>query len=213
MGRKRPQREPEQKTDRKLKTSLFHIIRKLFQNQPDASLNYKQVCELLHIKEGESRKLVVTVLSELQSEGFLRQNGHATYSYKNETETLEGELQLTQRGAGFVLTAKGDNDIFIPPHLIGQAIHGDVVRVSITKKTEGKSEGRVLEVVSRERTQFVGVIQMHDQFAYLLPDNSRTGVQIQIPLEKLNGAKHKDKALVKINVWPKSSEYPFGEVI
>ena len=213
MGKKRPQGQPELKKDRKLKTTLFHLIRKLFQNHPEASLNYKEICDLLHIKDGESRKLVVTVLSELQSEGFLRQNGHATYVYKGEAETVEGELQLTQRGSGFVITPKGDNDIFIPPHLIGQAIHGDNVKVAITKKTEGRTEGRILEVVSRERTQFVGTIQMHDQFAYMIPDNSRTGVQIQIPIEKLNGAKHKDKALVKINVWPKSSEYPFGEVV
>lgn len=213
MGKRRPQRQPEQQKDRKLKTSLFHIIRKLFQNHPEASLNYKQVCDLLHIKDGESRKLVVSILSELQSEGFLRQNGHATYLYKGEAETIEGELQLTQRGSGYVLTPKEDNDIFIPPHLIGQAIHGDVVKVAITKQSGSKSEGRILEVVSRERTQFVGAIEMHDQFAYLIPDNSRTGVQIQIPAEKLNGAKHKDKALVKISVWPKSADYPFGEVI
>uniref|UniRef100_UPI004049E4BB RNB domain-containing ribonuclease n=1 Tax=Fluviicola sp. TaxID=1917219 RepID=UPI004049E4BB len=46
-----------------------------------------------------------------------------------------------------------------------------------------------------------------------MPDNTKTGIQIQLPKEKLNGAKHNDKALVKITVWPKSAEYPFGDVI
>jgi ribonuclease R len=54
---------------------------------------------------------------------------------------------------------------------------------------------------------------MHDKFAYLMPDNVRTGVQIYIPEEKLNGAKNREKALVKITVWPKSADYPFGEVV
>lgn len=213
MGKKQPKRTGEKK-DRKLKQGLFHIIRRLFQQHNDALLNYKQVCSLLHIKDPESRKLVVSILSDLCNEGFLRQEGHATYRYSNEQETVEGELELTQRGSGFVVTGnKSDADIFIPPHLIGQAIHGDMVKVVITKKGGSRHEGRIVEIVSRERSQFVGTIEMRDKFAYLIPDNSRTGVQIHIPLEKLNGAKNKDKALAKINVWPKSADYPFGEVI
>lgn len=212
MGKKRPIKQQEKST-KKLKSGLYHSIRRLFQFQPDAILNYKQVCTLMHVHESEARKLVVQLLNELTNEGFLHQNGHATYQYKNTTETIRGELELTQRGSGFVITGKKDPDIFIPPHLIGQAINGDVVEVAITKKGTTRHEGRIVSVVSRERTQFVGTIQMHDKFAYLMPDNNKTGVQIHIPNEKLNGAKNKDKALVKITVWPKSADYPFGEVI
>ncbi|HLP55247.1 MAG TPA: ribonuclease R [Fluviicola sp.] len=212
MGYKRPKRQKDTK-DKKLKQSLFHIIRKLFQQQPDAVLNYKQVCMLLHIKDGESRKLVVNILSELNKEGFLKQDGHATYRYSNTQEIIEGELELTQRGSGFVTIDKKSADVFIPPHAIGQAIHGDTVKVVITKRSGERPEGRIVEVVSRERTQFVGTIMMKDKFALLVPDNSRTGVEIIIAKENLNGAKNMDKALVKITAWPKSSEHPFGEVI
>lgn len=213
MASKRPYKKQNEPKDKKLKQSLFHTIRKLFEQHPDALLNYKQVCTLLHIREGEARKLVVTILTEMAKDGLLHQNGHATYSYKNEQETIEGDLELTMRGSGFVLTDKSIPDIFIPPHLLGHAIHGDRVKAVITKRGKDRYEGRILEVVSRERTQFVGTIQMHDSFAYLMPDNTRTGVQIQIPKENLNGARNKDKALVKITVWPKSAEHPFGEVV
>lgn len=199
--------------DKKLKTGLFHIIRKLFQNHPEATLNYKEVCSLLHVKDGETRKLVVTVLHDLASEGTLRQNGYQAYQLNNNAEVVEGELELTMRGSGFVVMGKSERDIFIAPHHIGQAIHGDIVKVAITKDSGQRREGRITEIVSRERTQFVGVIQIKDQQAFLLPDNSKTGLKISIPKEKLNGAKTGDKALVKINVWPKSAEIPFGEVI
>lgn len=212
MGHKRPNRDKKPK-DRKLKSSLFHIIRRLFEQHPDALLNYKQVCSLLHIKEGEARKLVVSILSDLNKEGFLKQQGHATYKYSNEQETVEGELELTLRGSGFVNVGKNEKDIYIPPQSIGQAIHGDVVKVVITRNGGERREGRIIEVVSRERSQFVGTIQVRDKFAVLLPDNSKTGVEVLIPKESLNGAKTGDKALVKITVWPKSSEHPFGEVI
>jgi ribonuclease R len=212
MAGKRPTKQKDHK-DKKLKQSLFHIIRKTFQQHPDAQLNYKQLCSLLHIKDAESRKLVVSILSDLNNEGFLRQTGHATYAYQENQDTVEGELQLTQRGAGFVVVNKETPDVFIPPHAIGHAIHGDIVKVAITKHGRDKNEGRIIEVVSRERSQFVGTIELHDKFAYLIPDNSRTGVKIYIAKENLNGARNGDKALVKITVWPKSADYPFGEVV
>lgn len=213
MGKKRPTKKIKDKSTKKLKTGLYHIIRKLFEQHQEALLNYKQVCSLLHIHDSESRKLVVALLRELETEGFLRKSGHETYAYSNTTETIEGELELTQRGSGFVTVGKNEPDIFIAPHNIGQAIHGDIVRVALTKKSGNRPEGKIMEVVSRERTQFVGTIHMYDKHAFLIPDNTKTGVKIYIPFEKLNKAKNKDKALVKITVWPKSAEFPFGEVI
>lgn len=213
MGKKRPTKKTKDKSTKKLKTGLYHIIRKLFEQHQEALLNYKQVCSLLHIHDSESRKLVVALLRELETEGFLRKSGHETYAYSNTTETIEGELELTQRGSGFVIVGKNEADIFIAPHNIGQAIHGDIVRVALTKKSGNRPEGKIMEVISRERTQFVGTIHMYDKHAFLIPDNTKTGVKIYIPFEKLNKAKNKDKALVKITVWPKSAEFPFGEVI
>lgn len=212
MGKKRPKNFKE-KSSKKLKSGLYHIIRKLFEQHPDAILNYKQVCTLLHVHESEARKLVVTLLRELNRENFLVQKGHETYALNTNSETIEGELELTQRGSGFVITGKKDQDIFIAQNNIGQAIHGDIVKVILTKNRGGRPEGRIVEVVNRERTQFVGTIHMHDKFAFLIPDNTKTGVKIYIPLEKLNNARHNDKALVRITVWPKSAEFPFGEVI
>ena len=71
----------------------------------------------------------------------------------------------------------------------------------------------MIELLHRERTQFVGTILMKENFAYLIPDNQKSGVQIQLPKEKLNGAKDQDKVIAKITVWPKSAEFPFGEVV
>lgn len=210
---KKPGHKGDFHKDKKLKTGLFHIVRKLFQNHPEATLNYKDVCTLLHVKDGETRKLIVTILIDLAKEGTLKQNGYQAYQLNTSFEEIEGELEITQRGSGFVVIGRKEQDIFIPPHYIGNAIHGDVVKVAITKDGPGRREGRILDVVSRERTQFVGVIHVQDKHAILLPDNSRTGVKVIIPKEKLNGAKQGDKALVKITVWPKSAEEPYGEVL
>lgn len=197
----------------KFKGTLLHSIRKLFEKNPTSNLSHKEICARLDIKEGELRKQLFSALKDLANDGFLSETGHGTFRRNNHTETVEGEIQLTARGAGFVLMDKDVADIYIAPNHTNHALNGDVVRVSITKKGEKRTEGQVIEILQRDRTQFVGTIQMHPKFAFFVPDNQKTGVDIYLPKEKLLGAKDNDKVLVKITAWPKSSENPFGEVL
>lgn len=201
----------KEKKASKFTKSLAHIIRKTFEKNPDTTLSHKEIYTQIGLKDNELRKQAFSILKDLTREGFLMEVAHSSFKMNHSTEFLEGEIQLTARGAGFLLVDTGD--IFIAPQYINQAMNGDLVKVVITKKGETRTEGRVVEILERERTQFVGTIDLHPKFAFFIPDNQRTGVDIYIPIEKLNGAKNKDRVLAKITVWPKSSENPYGEVV
>lgn len=195
----------------KFTKSLTHLIRRLFEKNPDAILSHKDVYTQLVLKDNELRKQAFSVLKDLAKEGYLMETAHSSFRMNTNTEFVEGEIQLTARGAGFLLVDSGD--IYIAPPYINQAMNGDLVKVVITKKGPTRTEGKVVEIVRRERTQFVGSIDLHPKFAFFIPDNQKTGIDIYIPIEKLNGAKNKDRVLAKINVWPKTSENPYGEVV
>lgn len=196
------------------KKSLTQIIRKVFSKHPESAFNHKQVCSMIDLREKTLRKLAFTVLEDLAKQGFLKRTGYGVYQLNSSSNFFEGELQMTARGAGFVIPDDSEKaDIFVPPHGINQALDGDIVKVQLTKKGKNRDEGVIVEVVERERTQFVGKIEVHDKFAFLIPDNSKVGTDIYIPKEKLNGAKNKDKALVRITTWPKSAGNPYGEVV
>jgi ribonuclease R len=197
----------------KMKNSLTHVVRKVFEKNPDSILSHKQVCALIDIRENALRKLVFDILQDLSSNGELERHSHGVYSIAAKGNSVEGYIELTARGAGFVVTDDEEDDVFIAPQNLGQALNGDRVKVRIFKRGKTRNEGEVIEVVDRERTQFVGTIEMHDKFAFLIPDNLKAGTDIYISKEKLNGAKQGDKALVKITVWPKSSNNPYGEVV
>lgn len=197
----------------KLKNSLVHVIRKVFEKNPDSVLSHKQVCVLIDIRENALRKLVFDILQELSEKGELRRIAHGVYSSGVQDNSAEGFIELTARGAGFVVTDDEEEDIYIAPNNIGQALGGDRVRVRIFKRGKTRNEGEVVAVLERERTQFVGTIEVHDKFAFLIPDNLKAGTDIYIPKEKLNGAKQGEKALVKITVWPTTSKNPYGEVV
>lgn len=204
----------KEKKPQKLKSSLSQVIRTIFSKHPETSLNHKQVCNLLDVRENALRKLVFDVLQEQVKLGYLRQAGYGIFQLNSSENFVEGTIQITLRGSGFVIPFDDTlSDIFIAPHNLHQALDGDRVKVQITKQGKNRNEGVIIEIVERERTQFVGTIEIHERFAFLLPDNSRVGTDIFIPLEKLRGAKHGEKALVKITAWPKSAESPYGEVL
>jgi ribonuclease R len=197
----------------KHKNSLRHIIRMVFDKNPESVLSHKQICALIDVKEAALRKLAFDVMQELKAEGFLQGHGHGVYSLSLDLTGVEGVLEVTNRGAGFVVTDDVEADIYIPPQAMGQGLAGDRVKVRIVKHGKNRLEGQITEVLERERTQFVGTIELHEKFAFLVPDNSKVGTDIYISKEKLNGAKNGDKALVRITVWPKSAGNPYGEVI
>lgn len=204
----------KQNKSNKLKNSLVHIIRKVFEKNPESVLNHKQVCALIDVRDVAVRKLVFDILQDLRSQGFLQSHGHGVYFLSPDDKgSVEGRIELTNRGAGFVITDDEEADIYIAPQNVGQALSGDRVRARITSRGKTRLEGVIIEVLERERTQFVGTIEMHEKFAFLVPDNLKAGTDIYISKEKLKGAKNGDKALVKITVWPKSAGNPYGEVV
>ena len=198
----------------KMRSSLTDLMRKLFEKNSDSSLTHKQVCTLLNLRENELRKLAFTVLQDLVASNYLKYVSHGVYQINSSSQNfVEGYIEITARGAGFLIVEGEDKDVFIPPHAVNRALHGDRVKVQITKGGKGRMEGQVIEVIDRERTQFVGTIEMHEKYAFLIPDNQRLGTDIYISKEKLNGAKNGEKVMVKITVWPKSADSPYGEVV
>jgi ribonuclease R len=127
----------------------------------------------------------------------------------------KGTLDITRSGMGYVIIGDGKNDVLVRPGDFNNALHGDTVRVKITKENvaTGKREGRITEVVSRKQTEFVGTIQLSTNFAFFVPDNDKPMPDIFIPLTSLNGAKNKDKVVARLTKWDKEDKKPVGEVV
>lgn len=128
---------------------------------------------------------------------------------------LKGKIDITRSGMGYVIVDNNAIDIMVRPSDMGNALHGDTVRVKITRENgrTGKKEGKVVEVVERRQTEFIGHIQLSDKFAFFVPDTDKPMPDIFIPLQYLNGAKNKDRVAAKLVKWDKDDKKPVGEVI
>jgi ribonuclease R len=128
--------------------------------------------------------------------------------------TLKGKIEITRSGMGYVIVDNNAIDIMVRPSDMGNALNGDIVRVKITRENgrTGKKEGKVVEVVERRQTEFIGHIQLSDKFAFFVPDTDKPMPDIFIPLQYLNGAKNKDRVSAKLVKWDKDDKKPVGEV-
>jgi len=130
-------------------------------------------------------------------------------------QQIKGRLEVTRSGMGYVVVENGTGDIMVKPGDFATALHGDIVRVKVIKENSrtGKKEGKILEVVTRKQTEFVGSIQLSTNFAFFVPDTDKPMPDLFIPLTDIKGAKHKDRVIARLVKWEKEDKKPVGEVV
>jgi len=126
-----------------------------------------------------------------------------------------GTLDITRSGIGYVIVENLERDILVRRNDFNMAMHGDKVRVRVTRQNlgSGRVEGVVTEVVERKQTEFIGHLEANKEFAFFISDSDKPMPDIYIPVSKLNGAKDGDRVVVKMTEWKSQSKNPNGEVV
>ena len=178
------------------------------------SFNYKQLSAKLGIKDHHERDMVLQALASLRKQDLVEEPDRGKYRYKHSDHYITGKVDLTAKGSAYVISEELDQDVYITPKNTFNALQGDYVKVLMyAQRKNKKPEGEIVEIIERARTSFVGTIELSKNYGFLVPDSRKMIVDIYIPEGRLMGAKHGQKALVKITDWPEKASSPFGEVI
>ena len=174
-------------------TILKHIAR-----QPKRSAGFKQLVRELGL-HGEARAELDALLQKLVAAGELIQLNSDRYalpqaalSRKNDKNLVVGRLTMHRDGFGFVipdasslspsLKSRLAGDIFIAPHAIGNAMHGDRVLVDIIAiRPDGRAEGRIVRPVVRAHPTVVGIFHYGSRHNSVKPIDSKITMDIVIP--------------------------------
>lgn len=128
-------------------------------------------------------------------------------------DVLEGNLNMNASGSAYLVSDELPKDIYVHTSKTNKALHLDTVKVEVIEGRGRAIEGRVVEIVKRFKTEFVGVLQITERFAFLIPDSPKMNVDIFIPLSKLNGGKDGQKAVARLTNWKNDAKSPNGEII
>ena len=203
------------KSKKKSSTSnLTQSILTALRKQNSKPINYKQIASILGVRDSSSRNLIIKKIKKLQSEEKIEEVSRGKYIIKASKNYYTGIADVTSRGQAYIVIEELEEDIFVSQKNINHALHGDIVEVYIFKRNRGgKSEGEITKILERKKTDFVGVIQIQERFAFVECQDTKMYTDIFISKENINNAKNGDKVLVEIESWPEKAGSPYGKVL
>ena len=130
-------------------------------------------------------------------------------------EMVEGTVQMSREGFGFVIVPDREDDIFIPQKYMLHALNGDQVRAAVTRKKDAKhrAEGEIVAIVERSKKPFIGILQIMGQRGWVIVESRNMPYDIQVPLEGIDDDAQWKKVAVQVVDWPMHTDAPVGKII
>lgn len=202
------------KKENPYKDVLTQLIIDVFEKNGNQLMNYKQVAAKLNITDSDSKAIIADILSDASKAGNFQQPERGKFKLRQLKVYVIGTVDMTADGSAYIVPEdEFENDIYIAPRKLRQALHGDTVKVHVYERKKGrKREGEIIEILQRAKTDFTGTIDISQSYAFFLPDDRKMLHDIFIPLDNLNGAKNGEKVVVSILEWPKNAKNPIGQV-
>ncbi len=193
--------------------NLTQSITNVLKNDPDKAFNYKQVCAKLQINDASTRNQVIKKLHLLKSKGKLEEIDRGKFKFIKAIDYYTGTIDISSRGTGYVITNELQEDIMIPRKSLGQALNGDEVEVYVYHRRRGQQpEGEIIKIIKRNKTEFVGTIQIHEKFAFVNITDHKVQTDFFVPKKYINDAKDGQVVLVEFLDWDEKQDSPTGKV-
>lgn len=174
------------------------------------SYEMDEIYNILNLKTVDDFKELIKTLNRLEDELKVYRTNKNRYMLFNNSNLKLGVMMATKKNYGFV-DIEGDEDVFIPPMFINNAIDGDKVVVEITSKKGMKLEGRIVRIVDRKLKEMVGEFYYNNGKPSIKLDDEKIKLNIIIDKDKTKGAMEGHKVVVKITNKLKDNNYR-GEI-
>ena len=203
------------KVNRKKKgiENLSALILKLIRSNRSKTYNYKQIAAHLNVNDSHSRNQIIKKLQLLKSKNEIEEVERGKFKAIINSDYHTGIIEVNAKGSGYIICEAFDDDIYIGSNNLNKALHLDEVEFYVFKRRRnGRLEGEVTQIIKRAKSSYVGVIQIHKSYAFVITDDKKMYKDIFIPLNKINKAEDGDKVLVALQDWPEKASSPYGKV-
>jgi len=209
LGNRSKQQEPSHV--KKIKSKLHEI----FSVNDGNSYGYRELIRKLQLRDKKSKDYLKNHLFSLESKEKIRRLSDGRFVSNAESEYIQGTVDHVNPNFAYIVTPDQEEDIWVKTSDLKHAIHGDLVSIIITRPAGRgfKPEGRVINILKRNREEFVGKIEISTNFSFVVPDSRNIHFDIMVYPEKIGKAKENDKVLVKIDKWHDAkNRSPLGTV-
>ena len=167
--------------------------------ESDKALSIDELDSALNLNTIEETKEFSDALRELEDSYEIYRSNKNRYMLLENSNLRKGILRMNKKGFGFVEVSGEEEDIFVAPDNINKALNNDTVIVEILNKNSGeKREGRIVKTLERDLSTIVGEIYFKKDKGYIIPDDKKLDIQLEIDRDKSHGAVDGHKVVVKI---------------
>ncbi|HLV70861.1 MAG TPA: ribonuclease R [Xanthomarina sp.] len=195
-------------------SNLTNTILSILKKDRNQSFNYKQIAAKIGVNDANSRNQIIKKLQQLKAKQEIEEVERGKFKAIVNNEYHTGVVDMASRGSGYIVSDDFEEDIYIASNNMNKALHGDEVEFYAYKRRKrGKIEGEITNIIKRAKSEYVGVIQIHKNYAFVVVDGNKMYTDIFVPINKINKAEDGDKVLVSLEDWPEKADSPYGKIL
>jgi len=181
--------------------------------EEDRPLLSREIIRHLGLR-GELKQRTKELLKDLAEEGKIVRIRGNRYGLPLKMNLVVGKVRCHPDGYGFVIPeAEGEEDIFISPRNLKEAMNGDRVVARVESIRKKGREGKVIRILERGFHKVVGKFMKAKHYSYLIPEDERILQEVYIPEGETKRARPNQLVVAEITQYPTERGRPEGRVI
>lgn len=132
--------------------SVLHI----FRQNPNTSYTIKQICTMSKVHK-KAKTSIKKCINKLCKEHIIEKTKSNCYRYITRTVYI-GKVDYVHPKYAYIIVPQQNRDILVTLKNLQSALHHDLVKVEITKHSDKRPEGKVIEIVQRNPNPIIGKI-------------------------------------------------------
>ena len=188
---------------RKDNNLLSNHLLSFFKKSPKKKYNYRQLLSQLpyQIKNNQVKE----ALFLLEQRKKIKQINPGSYILNKTNKTLEGFLDKTNNGSGYIVRKEVEKDVYVSEKNMLNAFDGDLVQFVMISNREAK----IINVKERKKFNFVGVTKIISNKLFVSTTGKKDKVDFIINEQKTI----KENQLVVVGFLNWNNQYPEAKII
>ncbi|MGQ9646086.1 MAG: ribonuclease R [Thermodesulfobacteriota bacterium] len=180
--------------------------------EEERPLLVRDVLRFLNLPKDE-RQRVREVFRELVDKGKIVKIRGNRYGLTKKMNLVVGRVKCHPDGYGFVIPeSEGEQDIFISPRNLKEAMHGDRVVARVESVRKKGREGTVIRILERGLRKVVGKFMRGKNYSYVIPEDERISQEVLIPEGETKRARPNQIVVAEMTRYPTERLRPEGRV-
>jgi ribonuclease R len=125
---------------------------------------------------------------------------------------VEGTVSAHRAGYGFLRVEGSSESVFLPPREMRGVMHGDRLRVRVSRDASDRWLGEVDAVIGRGVSAFLGTVEIQGRSAWVTAADRRLQLRCAVPPAELKGARNGDWVIARIVRHASSTSPPQGRI-